>query len=245
MILNIGGVVETASWRDQVDAILLAWQPGQESGYAIVDVLSGNVNPSGKLATTFAISVDDYPSAQNFPGVVLEEAEPNDFTAVPAAKAAEVVYEDSIWVGYRAFNTRKVETAFPFGHGLSYTRFSYGDLQLSSGEFIDELTASVTITNTGEVAGREVVQLYISAPPGTLAKPASELRAFGKTGLLQPQESQTLSFVITTIDLASFDPVNTMWIADVGKYTVEIGASSIDIRKTEHFQKAEESRIPV
>lgn len=245
VILNIGGVVETASWRDHVDAILLAWQPGQESGYAIVDVLSGNVNPSGKLATTFAISVDDYPSAQNFPGVVLEEAEPNDFTAVLAAKAAEVVYEDSIWVGYRAFNTRKVETAFPFGHGLSYTRFSYGDLRLSSGEFIDELTASVTVTNTGKVAGREVVQLYISAPPGTLVKPASELRAFGKTRLLRPQESQTLSFVITTVDLASFDPVDTMWIADVGEYTIEIGASSIDIRKTEHFQKTEASRIPV
>ena len=245
VILNIGGVVETASWRERVDAILLAWQPGQESGHAIADVLSGAVNPSGKLATTFAVNLADYPSAQNFPGIVLEEAEPNDSSRVSTARAAEVIYEDGIWVGYRAFQTRKTETAFPFGHGLSYTRFSYGDLRLSSSEFTDKLSVSVTITNSGERPGREVVQLYLSAPPGSLDKPASELRAFGKTVLLRSNESQTLKFVLTRMDLASFDPVIGMWTADAGRYTLGIGASSGDIRKTEYFRVAEAYSLAV
>ncbi|MCZ6640055.1 MAG: glycoside hydrolase family 3 C-terminal domain-containing protein [Gammaproteobacteria bacterium] len=245
VILNIGGVIETASWRDQVDAILLAWQPGQEAGFAIADVLSGTVSPSGKLATTFAINVADYPSAENFPGVVLEEAEPNGSSLVQAARAAEVVYEDSIWVGYRAFHTRNMETAFPFGHGLSFTRFSYGDLQLSSAVFKDKLSVRVTVTNCGELPGREVVQLYLSAPSGRLDKPASELRAFGKTRLLQPDASQTLDFVLAAMDLASFDPVTGMWTVDAGKYALGIGASSTDIRTTDYFQVVEALSLSV
>ncbi len=245
VVLNIGGAIETASWRDLADAILLAWQPGQEAGHAITDVLSGRVNPSGKLVTTFPISLHDFPSAKNFPGVVLEKADPDDPAAMFGAKAAEIVYQDGIWVGYRAFNTKKIKTAYPFGYGLSYTDFAYSNLTLSSGHLKDKLTASVTITNSGDVAGSEVVQLYVSAPHSSLDKPESELRAFDKTRLLQPQESQILTFDITNSDLVSFDPTSSMWVVEAGKYTIQVGASSTDIRVTKDFQKLKQSRLPL
>ncbi len=234
VILNIGGVVETASWRNQVDAILLAWQPGQEAGYAIADILSGDINPSGKLATTFAMKLEDYPAAENFPGVVLEEMPPNERSLFVQAKRAEVIYKDSFRVGYRAINT---QVAFPFGFGLSYTEFSYGELALSSTQFVDSITASVVITNTGAVPGREVVQLYIAAPQNTLVKPAIELRAFKKTRRLETGESQTLNFDIGLSDLSSFDADRGSWVVDAGQYTVKIGASSSDIRSRESFHK--------
>jgi beta-glucosidase len=237
VVLNIGGVIETASWRDQADAILLAWQPGQEAGYAIADVLSGKVNPSGKLATTFSISLDDFPSAKNYPGVVLEESDPDDPEARFGAKAAEIVYQDGHRVGYRAMNSNDIRPAYEFGFGLSYTQFTFGDLKLSSGHLEDKLTASITITNSGQVAGKEVVQLYISAPESSSDKPEAELRAFEKTRLLQPQESQTLTFEITDAELVSFDPAASKWVADAGEYTLQVGASSIDIRATVNFQK--------
>lgn len=244
-VLNIGGVIETASWRDQVDAILLVWQPGQEAGYAVADVLSGEVNPSGKLATTFALTLDDYLAAENFPGVVLEEADPDDPTAVLGAKAAEVEYRDGIWVGYRAFNTHKRDTAYPFGFGLSYTQFKYSDVELSSRQLEDRLSATVTITNSGKTAGKEVVQLYIAAPQASQPKPESELRAFAKTRLLAPGESQTLSFTLTVTDLTSFDPEARQWVADAGQYTLKIGASSTDIRAQKRFSKARNTRLPL
>ncbi|MCP4242386.1 MAG: beta-glucosidase, partial [bacterium] len=244
-VLNIGGVIETASWRDQVDAIVLAWQPGQEAGHAVADVLSGAVNPSGKLATTFALTLDDYPAAENFPGVVLEEAAPHERSIVMGAKAAEVEYRDTIWVGYRAFNTDKRDTAYPFGFGLSYTRFEYGDVKLSGDRFEDQLSATVTVTNRGKTAGKEVVQLYIAAPEASLPKPESELRAFAKTRLLAPAESQTLSFTLTVTDLASFDPEAHQWVADAGQYTLKIGASSTDIRAQKHFSKARNTHLPL
>jgi beta-glucosidase len=165
VVLNIGGVIETASWRELADPVLLAWQPGQEAGHAIADVLSGRTPPSGKLATTFPLRWDDVPSSANFPGKVLEGPDPSARGPFAGDRAAEVTYEDDIWVGYRHFATKGVKTAFPFGFGLSYTKFEYADLKLSRPAFEGELRVTVTIRNTGGAAGREVVQLSASRLP--------------------------------------------------------------------------------
>jgi beta-glucosidase len=221
-------------WRDQVDAILLAWQPGLEGGNAITDVLSGKVDPSGKLATTFPAKYEDVPSAKSFPGKEFpDKATPGmmGMRSIPA----EVTYQEGVYVGYRYYSTFNVKPAYAFGYGLSYTSFSYSDLKLSSSAFKGKLTVTVNVTNTGQVAGKEVVQLYVSAPATKLDKPAEELRAFGKTGLLQPGKSQALTFVLTAADLASFDTPSSSWVAEGGQYTVKIGASSADIRLSAGF----------
>lgn len=233
VVLNIGGVIEVASWRDNVDAILLAWQPGLEGGNAIADILSGKVNPSGKLATTFPMKYEDAPSAKNFPGKEFpEQATGEGFRRqVPA----EVTYDEGIYVGYRYYNTFNVQPAYEFGHGLSYTEFTYSNLKLSSTSFNGKITATVTVTNSGKVAGKEVVQLYLSAPAQKLDKPAEELKAFSKTNLLQPGKSQTITFSLNASDLASFDTQSTSWVAEAGKYTVKIGSSSTKIRLSATF----------
>ncbi|HVS92523.1 MAG TPA: glycoside hydrolase family 3 C-terminal domain-containing protein [Mucilaginibacter sp.] len=234
VVINAGGVIETASWRDQADGLLLAWQPGLEAGNAITDVLSGKVDPSGKLATTFPVNYSDDPTAKNFPGKELPMPagqKPNMMMGRPA----EVVYQEGIFVGYRYYNTFDVKPAYPFGYGLSYTTFKYSGMKLSSKTFNGSVTASVTVTNTGKVAGREVVELYVSAPVHTLQKPAEELRAFGKTRSLKPGESQTLSFTLTAKDLESFDTAQSAWVAEGGSYTVKIGASSEDIKGNRVF----------
>lgn len=240
VVLNIAGVVETASWSGLVDAILLAWLPGQEAGNAMADVLSGAVNPSGKLADTFALHLSDYPASQGFPGKELLGPDPNaKFPFSKIARAAEVEYSDGIWVGYRHFDRRQVEVAYPFGFGLSYTTFDYDALTVDASAD-GPVRASVRITNTGSVAGQEVAQVYVSAPGGTLQKPAQELRAFGKTTLLQPGQSQVLQFEIEGKDLASFDSGRGRWVADRGSYSLRVGASSRDIRVQQAFERAQE-----
>lgn len=237
VVLNIGGVIEVASWRDEADGILLAWQPGLEAGNAITDILSGKVDPSGKLATTFPVTYQDVPSAKNFPGKDLpmpEGEKPNPMRGRPS----EVTYEDGIYVGYRYYNTFDVKPAYEFGYGLSYTKFKYSDLKLNSKTFNGSVTATITITNTGDVAGKEVAELYISAPQDKLPKPAEELRAFAKTKLLQPKESQTINLTLTAADLTSFNTAKLAWIADAGTYTVKVGASSTAIKKTAKFTVA-------
>jgi beta-glucosidase len=234
VVLNIGGVIDMMQWRDQVDAILLAWQPGLEGGNAINDVLSGKVNPSGKLATTFPAKYDDVPSAKNFPGKEFPEKATGGGMFGPRIPA-EVTYQEGIYVGYRYYSTFNVKPAYEFGYGQSYTSFSYSSLKLSSATFKSRLSATVTVTNSGQVPGKEVVELYVSAPSGKLDKPEEELRAFGKTGLLQAGQSQTLTFELTAADLASFDTPSSSWIAAGGQYTVKVGASSADIRQTATF----------
>jgi beta-glucosidase len=243
VVLNIGGVIETTTWREQADAILLAWQPGQEAGHAVADVLTGRTPPSGKLATTFPVKWEDVPSSANFPGKVLEGPDPNARGPFAGDRAAEVAYDDDIWVGYRHFSTKGVKTAYPFGFGLSYTQFQYSSLKLSRSEFQGELTASVAIKNTGGVAGREVAELYLSAPGKVAPKPTLELRAFAKTKTLSPGESQVLTFTLTARDLASFDGGSSAWVAEAGTYTVKVGASSDDVRLTATFVKAREERV--
>lgn len=239
VVLNIGGVIDVMEWRDGVDAILLAWQPGMEGGNAMADILCGKVNPSGKLASTFPSSYSDVPSAKSFPGKELPAEEGSTrVTSVMGLKAvpAEVTYEEGIYVGYRYYSTFNIKPAYEFGFGLSYTTFIYSDLKISTTSFSDKLTASITVTNTGHVEGKEVAQLYISAPVKKLDKPAIELKAFAKTGLLKPGESQTLSFTITAADLASFDTRSSSWMAEAGTYSLKIGSSSLRMEQTAAFK---------
>jgi beta-glucosidase len=232
VVLNTGGVVEVASWRAQADAILLAWQPGQEGGHALADVLSGQVSPSGKLATTFPMAYQDVPYATDFPGKVLASTGADNSLM---GKPSENTYAEGIYVGYRYYNTFKVKPAYEFGYGLSYSTFTYGKLQLNAPALTGKMTASLKVTNSGPVAGKEVVQLYVHAPTGALAKPESELRAFAKTGLLAPGQSQTLTFTLTAADLASYNTAAEAWQTDAGTYTARAGASSLDIRQTATF----------
>lgn len=242
VILNVGGVVETASWRDKVDAILLSWQSGQETGNAIADILSGAVNPSGKLPATFPINHKDEASSANFPGKELPTAN-NAPQRMFEGKPSEITYEEGIYVGYRYFNTYNIKTAYPFGFGLSYTDFTYGNLKLSQTAFKDKLTATITVTNTGKTAGREVAQMYLRAPDKKLNKPDSELKGFAKTRLLQPNEAQTLTFTINASDLGSFNTASSSWIAEAGNYEVKIGSSSTDIKQKATFTLAKELEL--
>jgi beta-glucosidase len=239
-VLNIGGVIDVMEWRDDVDAILLAWQPGLEGGNAMADVLSGKVNPSGKLASTFPASYDDVPSAKNFPGKEFPDKATTGGMMGTKLIPAEVTYEEGIYVGYRYYSTFGIKPAYEFGYGLSYTTFKYSDMKISSTTFSDNLTADVTITNTGNVPGKEVVQLYISAPIKKLDKPALELKAFAKTGLLKPGESQKLSFTISATGLASYDTKSSSWIAEAGNYSLKIGSSSLKIEQTASFDVAKD-----
>ena len=250
VVLNIGGVIETASWRDNPDSILLAWQPGQEAGNSIVDVLSGKVNPSGKLASSFPLSYEDVPSAKNFPGTVLES--PSDEALAGdsgrdrmglADNRAEVIYEEDIYVGYRYYKSFDRDVAYEFGYGLSYTDFEYSKLKLGSDQFEGRMEVSLEVKNSGPVAGREVVQFYLGAPSKKLDKPVSELVAFAKTGLLEPGQSQTLSFELNPRDLTSFDTASSSWLAEAGEYNVQIGASSKDIKLAGSFHLAEEITV--
>jgi beta-glucosidase len=222
VILNIGGVIETASWKDKVDAILLAWQPGQEGGNSVADVISGKVNPSGKLTMTFPIDYNHHPSAANWLGT-------------PKNSPKEVSYEEGIYVGYRYFNTFVVTPSYEFGYGNSYTSFKYSDLELHKASFDKEMKVKVKVTNTGKVGGKEVVQLYVSAPANLVDKPEAELRAFAKTKELKPGESEELSFNLEAKDLASFVDGKSAWIAEKGTYIVKIGASSENITLEKSF----------
>jgi len=240
VILNIAGVVETASWRDMPDAILLAWQPGQEAGNSVTDVLSGKVNPSGKLAATFPMSYSDTPTAKNFPGVA-EKSNTTDNAADLSGVSRnrrtnwKIIYEEDVYVGYRYYNTFKVPTAYEFGYGGSYTTFEIGNLKLSAKNFKNEIMVSVDVKNTGDVAGREVAQVYLSAPSQKMGKPVEVLVAFGKTRLLKPGEKQTLSFTLNARDLASFDESTSSWVAEAGNYEVRVGNSSVNIEQKASF----------
>jgi beta-glucosidase len=194
------------------------------------------------LATTFPLRYDDVPSAKNFPGKEFPEAATSGnfgFRQVPA----EVVYEEGIYVGYRYYNTFNVKPAYEFGYGLSYTNFDYSHLKLSSALFNKTITATVTVKNIGKVAGKEAVQLYITAPAKKLDKPSEELKEFAKTKLLQPGESQTITFTISREDLSSFDTNSESWVAEAGTYTVKIGASSKNIKQTATFGLAKEITV--
>lgn len=248
VILNVGGVIETASWRAYPDAILCAWQPGQEAGNSVVDVLTGKVNPSGKIAVTFPLNYSDAPTAKNFPGKAPKTGDTNNAADMSGFSFMqripwEVYYEEDIFVGYRYYSTFNVPVAYEFGYGLSYTSFEYGKLSISSKDFKSKITASIKIKNTGKVNGREVVQVYLSTPSKKQKKAAIVLVDFTKTKLLAPGESQTFTFEIEPIDLCSFDEASSSWIAEAGTYELKVGASSAQIKSTANFNLPEEMLV--
>ena len=231
VIINSGSVIETASWNSYPDAIVCAWQPGEEGGNSVADILTGKVCPSGKLTMTWPLAATDHPSTRNFPGLV-------DFYTYQVARTGErklanydfTNHEEDIYVGYRYFDTFNKEVSYPFGYGLSYTTFAYSKPTVKvSG---DNVTVSITVKNTGKVAGKEVAQVYVTAPKGQIEKPAQELKAFAKTRELKPGESETLTMQIPVRMLASFDEAGSQWLTEGGNYTFNIGASSRDIRCT-------------
>ena len=232
VLLNIGGVIETASWKDLPDAILCAWQAGQEGGNSVVDVLSGKQSPSGKFTMTWPVAFTDAYSSRNFP---IDQDPRIDMMSQGKKGNLKNVdytdYEEDIYVGYRYFDSFEVPVSYPFGFGLSYTTFEYSDAKINQKGEAYEVT--VTIKNTGKLDGKEVVELYISAPDNKAAnKPAKELKAFAKTKLLKPGESETLTLSVKAADLASFDEVASAWVVAEGEYQFLVGASSQDIKAT-------------
>ena len=239
VIINSGSVMETASWRDRVDAILVAWQPGIEGGNSVADILTGKVNPSGKLTMTWPIAAVDHPSTANFAKeydmYTYKNMEGWGKGNIPGVDFSN--HEEDIYVGYRYFDTFKKDVAYPFGFGLSYTTFEMGKPSVkANGKNIE---VSVTIKNTGKVAGKQVAQVYVTAPKGAYEKPAKELKAFGKTRELKPGESQTLKMTLEKRDLASFDEANSQWKVDAGNYLFQVGTDVESIKGTATLKVAE------
>ena len=239
VIINSGSVMETASWRDRVDAILVAWQPGIEGGNSVADILTGKVNPSGKLTMTWPIAATDHPSTANFAKeydmYTYKNMEGWGKGNIPGVDFSN--HEEDIYVGYRYFDTFKKDVAYPFGFGLSYTTFEMGKPSVkANGKNIE---VSVTVKNTGKVAGKQVAQVYVTAPKGAYEKPAKELKAFGKTRELKPGESQTLKMTIEKRDLASFDEANSQWKVDAGNYLFQVGTDVESIKGTATLKVAE------
>lgn len=232
VIINSGSVMETASWCDRVDAILVAWQPGIEGGNSVADILTGKVNPSGKLTMTWPIAATDHPSTANFAKeydmYTYKNMEGWGKGNIPCVDFSN--HEEDIYVGYRYFDTFKKNVAYPFGFGLSYTTFEMGKPSVkANGKNIE---VSVTVKNTGKVAGKQVAQVYVTAPKGAYEKPAKELKAFGKTRELKPGESQTLKMTLEKRDLASFDEANSQWKVDAGNYLFQVGTDVESIKGT-------------
>ncbi len=230
VVINSGSVMETASWRDRVDAILVAWQPGEEGGNSVADVLTGKANPSGRLTMTWPLSAGTVPSTKNFP----QTPEYYNFTGKVLSGYMKGVnftnHEEDIYVGYRYFDTFKQQVAYPFGFGLSYTSFSFSPVKATVKG--DKVTVTTTVKNTGRVAGKQVAQVYVTAPQGTIEQPSKELKAFAKTRNLQPGESQTLTMTIDRRDLTSFDEQQSQWLGEAGNYLVQLGDNVSNITST-------------
>ncbi|GII05292.1 glycoside hydrolase family 3 C-terminal domain-containing protein [Planobispora takensis] len=211
VVLANGGVVGVARWQDAASAILEGWLPGQAAGTALADLLFGFHSPCGRLTETIPVKLADVPSHLNFPG-----------------RDGHVVYGEGRYVGYRHYDTLDVPVAYPFGHGLSYTRFSYDDLAVVENGG-NTWTVEATVTNTGGRSGHEVVQLYVAFEEQAPSRPRHELRGFTKVGL-EPGESRRVSFTLTGRDVARWSPSRRGWRIDPGSFVVEVGASSRDIR---------------
>jgi len=234
VVLNVGGIVETASWSGLPDALLLAWMPGQEGGRALADIVSGKKTPCGRLPVTIPAYLEDLASHKNFPleGVPVKwlsmMGKKEKKTAAERLNIDYTRYEEGIFVGYRDVDSHRKEVAYHFGYGLSYTSFLYAkpDVRVEP----ERIVVQCVITNTGEKNGREVVQAYVSAPEGMGDKPYQELKGFAKTPLLGPGESCMAEIIIPMERLASYVP-GTGWVVDAGDYTLRIGSSSRNMQQ--------------
>ncbi len=238
IILNTGSWVEMESWQDKADAILQCWNTGQVGATPMARLLFGDVNPSGKLPTTVPVSV----VGKDENGYLLNPSE-GEFGMPTSTFPKGVQYREGVFVGYRYYDKYNVPVSYPFGYGLSYTTFDFSSPALSKTVFTgadDKLTASVTVTNSGDVAGKEVAQFYIGAPGVSMIKPVKELKGYAKTALLAKGENQTVTAEFGAMSLASYDEVRGMWVVEPGTYTVYFAASSKDIRAEKTFTVEQE-----
>ncbi|MHA2167614.1 MAG: glycoside hydrolase family 3 C-terminal domain-containing protein, partial [Candidatus Hodarchaeales archaeon] len=223
VILLNGSPLSMSDWLDEVPVVLEAWYPGMEGGRAIANILFGEISPSGKLPITFPNKIKDSPAHQStrtFPGVNLK-----------------VYYEEGIFVGYRYFDQQGINPLFPFGYGLTYTSFSYSQLTLNKSKVTDddEIVLSVTVTNTGERSGSEVVQVYFQQIESSVERPPKELIGFEKV-YLSPQESKIVSISINPKDLAFYDVQKGLWKLEKGSFKLMVGSSSRDIHLDATFE---------
>lgn len=227
-VLTNGSAV-AMPWIEAVPAVLETWLGGQAGAGGVADVLFGKVNPSGKLAETFPVRLEDTPASFNFPG-----------------EQGNVLYGERFFVGYRYYDEKKIEPLFPFGHGLSYTQFEYTDMKVSAKEMTDkdELEVTVRVKNSGPVAGKETVQLYVSDKESTLQRPQKELKKFAKVELA-PGEEKEVSFKLNRRDFSYYDAKRDMWIAESGEFVIAAAASSRDIRKSESILLNSTQQIPM
>ena len=225
-VINISGNAVAMPWVDKVPAIVQGWYLGSETGHSIADILSGKANPSGKLPFTFPVTLEDSPAHAV-----------GDYPGTRNGDVWDMEYKEGILVGYRWFDTKDIKPLFAFGHGLSYTDFTYGkaaaDSRKISGD--DTLTVSVEVRNTGKVTGKEVVQLYISDLKSGLPRPEKELKGFRKVELA-PGEARTVTFTISKDDLSFFDAEKHGWVAEPGRFKALIGSASDDIRTEVAFE---------
>lgn len=238
VILNICHVIESVSWNDAPDAILNAWMPGQEGGNSVADILTGKESPSGRLPMTWPVSYSDVPSHDDFPlpDEISDEELIEAFKGFNDVRTTGVKrnfdyteYNEGVYVGYRNYTTHDVPVAYPFGYGLSYTTFAYGDPGVAS-DANGNLTVAVKVENTGDVAGKEVVQVYVAAPGKDMDKPARELKGFAKTKRLEPGESETVIVNIPYESLASFNEAGSCWQVESGDYTIMVAKNAADIQ---------------
>ena len=240
VVLNIGGVIETASWKHLPDAILLAWQGGQEGGNSVVDILSGKITPSGKLPMTFPVNLSDHDSHKNFPKnpkmITIEGLVKNLIFPPSETPKAEKVkdedytfYDEDVFVGYRHFDTKDIAVSFPFGFGLSYTDFDYSPMKLEIEN--DTINILLHIKNIGAFPGKEVVQFYTEKLNSTINRPSQELKSFAKTKLLKSGENDEISVKIPIKELSYWNEKINGWTLEKGKYSIKVGGSSRDIRQ--------------
>lgn len=229
IVVNISGNAVAMPWADKVPAIVQAWFLGSEGGNALASVLTGDVNPSGKLPMTFPARLSDVGAhaVGQYPGTPRNDG----------SNIVDIEYREGIFVGYRWADKNKIQPLFPFGHGLSYTTFDYGKATIdkTEGTADDVFTVSFPVTNTGDRAGREIVQLYVSDLKTTLPRPVKELKGFKKISL-EPGQTETVTFEISRDDLSYFDADKHAWVVDPGKFEALVGASSRDIRSKVAFK---------
>ncbi|MEJ2667570.1 MAG: glycoside hydrolase family 3 C-terminal domain-containing protein [Deinococcales bacterium] len=228
VVLNSGGAVDMRPWLSSVPAVLQAWTMGQAGGGALAEVLMGRASPSGKLAETFPLAIEDTPAFLSYPG-----------------ENGRVRYDEGLFVGYRYYDARRQSVLFPFGHGLSYTTFAYQDIHVSEASFDagDTIDVSFSLTNTGAVAGSEVAQLYVHDAVSRLRRPPKELKGFAKVSL-EPGETQRVTLRLDMRSFAYYDPTHRRWVAEAGDFELLVGASSTDIRLRARITLAHGTELP-